>query len=137
MKRFEKILALLMLLIYMTASTGSAVAALLCRHHHCHCNHEHVHHSEECVCHGYSFEDPCDGHVHMQYTGAYADRTADSRKALLASLTLHAAIICNVGSEILPPDVDYTGRCPFIDTPPPLSKVHAWAATLRAPPALV
>lgn len=137
MKRAERILALLMLLIYMTASTGSSAAALLCPLHHGHCHHEHVHHSEECVCHGLSFEDTCHGHMHVQYTGAYADRMDDLRQTLLSSLLLHAAIACSAVSEVCPPDTDFVDGYPFIGTPPPLSKAHVRVASLRAPPAAV
>lgn len=136
MKRFEKILALLMLLIYTTASTGSAAAALLCNSH-CHCQHLHTHHSQECVCHGLSFEAPCDGHTHVQYTGAYADRMEDSRQASISSLIPVTIIVFNYVDDSISPAVDEVRRCPFVDTPPPLGKAHTRVSALRAPPALV
>lgn len=134
MKRLRWISALLMLLIYTTASTGSAAAALLCDH--CHCHHEHIHHSEECVCHGLSFETPCDGHTHIQYVGAYADLTKDSRQTAIYSLIALAAVACGSSDAIPYPTIDVAGQSPLVDAPP-LAQKHVRVSALRAPPARV
>lgn len=133
MKRGGKILALLMLLIYVTASAGSSAAALLCRHH-CHC--QHIHHSEECVCHGYSFEMPCDGHHHVQYAGAYADRIENSRQTHLSSFIVIPVVVSGTVDEVVCPDAGDADLCPIIDTPP-LCKAYCRVSAMRAPPAWV
>ena len=137
MKRLRMIYTMLMLVVYMAATSLSSISMLLCDHHKPH-SHEVEHHDSRCVCKGLAFEKDCCNHVHPVLGDNHTDyivkeARSDSRASQLLSLLLAPALVGVDLAESLA-EREPLRLILYDDGDVPLLTASASVTALRAPP---
>ncbi|MBO5672623.1 MAG: hypothetical protein J6R81_05570 [Alistipes sp.] len=136
----RSIFALLLAVVYITASLFSSLSVITCDGHHCHtvelCSHD-----ESCGCGEPAFEQDCCCHDHSTleeaqgYCAVDVQQRGDTRYAVLQLLNLVSDAIPTISSGISDCFVAYLPRSGG-DEAAPLQTAYISSRALRAPPVL-
>ena len=139
MKRMRLIYAMLLAVIYVTATSLSSISLLTCHHHH------HHHHANTCdkeCCHDHvAISDICCDHDHPILGEHHTDYIVSTERSILASskvlsLMLSPALLGEPLSYKAWSDQPIISPHPGDEAVPLLAAIHQSEA-LRAPPTLV
>lgn len=142
MKRMRLIYAMLLAVIYITATSLSSISLLTCHHHHHHHNHHHANTCDKECCHDHvAISDICCDHDHPILGEHHTDYIVSTERSVLASskvlsLMLSPALLGEPFSHQVWYDSPIISQYPGDEAVPLLAAIHRSEA-LRAPPALV
>lgn len=136
----RRIYAMVMVMIYIVATTLSSASLLICDHHHAHVHHTSECHKVGCTCHGMRIAADCCSHHHPILGDNHTDyidvsQRNDSRQAMALALILLPALLPTVGGEQLAIEPSQL-QLWHGDEAEPLRAAYISTAGLRAPPVL-
>lgn len=142
MKRMRLIYAMLLAVIYVTATSLSSISLLTCHHDHHHHNHHHANTCDKECCHNHvAISDICCDHDHPILGEHHTDYIAKTERSGLSSsqvltIMLSPALLGEPLSYKAWSDQPIISPHPGDEAVPLLAAIHQSEA-LRAPPTLV